>query len=76
MRHDQTPCHDEDFSGYCSSCSYFGEDHGRDDIVRQHRAALRAKRVRSVYSVMGCGLLMLWPVVAFAVVGYLLGRFW
>ncbi len=76
MRHDQIPCHDEDYSGYCDGCSYVGEDHRRDDIVHAHRSALRAKRLQSVYSVMGCGLFMLWPIIAFVLVGYFVGRLW
>jgi hypothetical protein len=74
MRHDQIPCHDEDFSGYCSGCSYVGEDHGRDDIVAQHRRALRSKRLESAYSMLGCAAMVLWPIVAFVVLAYALGR--
>lgn len=76
MRHNQIPCHDEDFSGYCSGCSYVGENHGRDDIVLAHRRALRAKRIQSAYSFVGCSLIVLWPIVALGVAFYLLGRFW
>jgi len=75
MRHDQSPCHDEDFSGYCTGCSYVGEDHGRDDIVSAHRRALRVKRLRSAYSMAGCAMFIVWPVFVLAAAAYFLGRY-
>ena len=74
MRHNQIPCPDEDFSGYCSGCSYVGEDHRRDDIVAQHRRALRSKRLESAYSMLGCAATIVSTIIAALAIAYTLGR--
>lgn len=74
MKHTQIPCHDEDFSGYCASCSYVGEDHRRDDIALAHRRAMRGKQLQSAYSMLGCAVVVGSAITMLVGIGFLLGR--